>query len=379
MNTTVPRSAQAALAVCLLASFVEGVTASIIVPVLPPLLAARGVSGMDIGLVFSGYGAGLVLSTPIVGLWVDRRGARRPMLSGLALLLVASLLLAYAEALWLLVLARALQGVACATTWSAGLTWLAWTWRDLDRGRAMGLFLSANAVGMLAGPLLGGLLVDLIDPRAPMLLCAALAALDGAARLTLSGPDLPPGPGGLRLQAAHLPLLLTVALGAVALSVAEPLLPVHLTRLDLGPAAIGALFAVATATYSVCAPLAERVGQRTGHLRAAALGLLLVSLTLPALAAIRSSWLGVPLFMAWGAACALAVAPTMPALAAMAEENHAPGATFALFNTAFAAGLMVAPAGAAALAERIGLSGALLTIGGALAIAGATLWLPPPR
>jgi DHA1 family solute carrier family 18 vesicular amine transporter 1/2 len=377
--TTTPRSAQAVLAVCLFASFVEGLTASIIVPVLPPLLAARGVGGAAIGLVFSGYGGGLVLSTPLVGLWVDRRGARRPMLSGLVLLLTASLLLAYAEATWLLVLARALQGVACATTWSAGLAWLAWTWRDLDRGRAMGMFLSANAVGMLVGPLLGGLLADLIDPRAPMLLCAALAAANGAARLVMREPDLPQGPGSLRLQAAYLPLLLAVALGAVALSVAEPLLPVHLAHLNLGPAAIGALFAVATATYSVCAPLAELVGQRTGHLRAAALGLLLVSPTLPALGVISGPWMGVPVFMAWGAACALAVAPTLPALAVISEENHAPGATFAMFNTAFAVGLMAAPVGGAVLADQVGLSGALLSIGGVLALAGAALWLWPTR
>ncbi len=61
----------------------------------------------------------LVVVTPLVGVWTDHVGLRAPLLIGLFSLAAATLLFAFAPAFPLLLLARALQGIAAGVSWTA--------------------------------------------------------------------------------------------------------------------------------------------------------------------------------------------------------------------------------------------------------------------
>lgn len=234
----------------------------IAIPVLPRLLSARDASESLVGLSFAAYAIALVLATPLCGRWLDRAGARAPMLWGLIALAGATVLFALVSSPGLLVLARALQGAAAGVTWTASLALIAATHPPQKRAQAMGLALSATGVGVLAGPLLGGVLADWLGLRAPFLLAAGVAAADAVARWLLvrdgecrAQRQRPPKARGRREIALVAGL---TALGAGLLSFMEPILPIELERsFGAGPATVGILFGVAAAVAAAAA-IAER-------------------------------------------------------------------------------------------------------------------------
>ncbi|MET7336696.1 DHA2 family efflux MFS transporter permease subunit [Nonomuraea sp. NPDC005650] len=102
--------------------------------------------------------AALMLSGGSLG---DRYGRKRVFLSGLGVFVVASVLCALAPTLAVLVAGRCLQGAAAAVIVPGALSLIGQAVPDpRDRARVMGYWGMAGALAVIAGPLLGGLLVD---------------------------------------------------------------------------------------------------------------------------------------------------------------------------------------------------------------------------
>lgn len=101
----------------------------------------------------------LAITTLIVGIGRlgDVVGRRRVLLAGTALFTAASLMCAGSPTLWLLIGARAMQGVGAAAMMALTLTFAAGALPKA--GRAMGLLGTMSAAGTALGPSLGGLLV----------------------------------------------------------------------------------------------------------------------------------------------------------------------------------------------------------------------------
>ena len=211
----VRESPTAVAVVVALALFTDMLIYGLIIPLLPAILERmRGGTGGDtpddksntdaddtwrIGFLFGLYALGLLLATPIFGYWSDQPAAshiasesprnsnnrRMPMLVGTMGLALSTIFFAYADLLgwpWLAA-ARVLQGAAAGATWSVGLSMLADVYAPADLGVVMGTVLSANTVGFLIGPPVGGFLYQYVAPRAPFYLAAGLALLDVGARL----------------------------------------------------------------------------------------------------------------------------------------------------------------------------------------------------
>ncbi|RXZ77657.1 MFS transporter [Paenibacillaceae bacterium] len=87
------------------------------------------------GLLFGRYALALLIASPIMGIWSDRVGRQRPLLLGLLGLAAATLLFAYASGFWMLLIARVLQGIAAAASWTAGLALLADIYPGHQRGK----------------------------------------------------------------------------------------------------------------------------------------------------------------------------------------------------------------------------------------------------
>jgi EmrB/QacA subfamily drug resistance transporter len=90
----------------------------------------------------------------------DLYGRRRVFLTGLLGFSLASLVCALAPSAPVLVLARALQGVAGALLVPSSLAVLSAAFRPDDRGRAIGAWSGLGGVWTAVGPFLGGWLVD---------------------------------------------------------------------------------------------------------------------------------------------------------------------------------------------------------------------------
>lgn len=124
--------------------FTDFLLYAMLVPVLPFMLRDRlhlppEEIQSKIDYLLATYAGGSVLFSPIAGLLADRvRSRQLPFLAGILALFLATLLFAATDTLWVLYLARLLQGVSAATVWSVGMALVVETVGAQNMGKAMG-------------------------------------------------------------------------------------------------------------------------------------------------------------------------------------------------------------------------------------------------
>jgi multidrug resistance protein len=95
-----------------------------------------------------------------VGRLADLLGQRRIYLIGLGVFTAASLACGLAPSIALLIVARIVQGLGAAIMTPSTLAIVTRAFPAEERGLAIGLYSSVSGIGLIAGPLLGGLLVQ---------------------------------------------------------------------------------------------------------------------------------------------------------------------------------------------------------------------------
>ncbi|MGQ4678431.1 MFS transporter [Paenibacillus polymyxa] len=282
MSKGVHNKQKATLIVVGLAVFIDMLIYGLVVPILPRYADSLGATQTEIGFLFSSYAIALFIATPIFGLLTDRIGRKTPLLWGLIGLIASTLMFAIAHTFWLLVLARALQGVAAAMTWTAGLALLAELYPSEERGKAMGLALSGQAAGTLLGPTIGGWLYQWGSYQLPFYFAIALAVVDAILRLVLLH-DIPEeknekyvSPFSFMKNKDLLLVIGVVIIGASVPSVLEPTLPLHLQHnFSANPGVIGLLFAIPTLAYGLATPFIGQFSSKIGYKNGILLGLLM--------------------------------------------------------------------------------------------------------
>jgi EmrB/QacA subfamily drug resistance transporter len=147
-------------------------TALLLLNVAAPQVALQAIaddlraSFTDLQWVLSGYALALAVFLLTAGSLADRFGRKRLFLSGLALFSAASALCALAPGPTALVAARIVQGLAAAVVFPSSLAILAEEFHGAERRRAIGIWGATIGLAFAAGPLLGGVLVDLFGWRA---------------------------------------------------------------------------------------------------------------------------------------------------------------------------------------------------------------------
>ncbi|WP_447041551.1 MFS transporter [Streptomyces sp. DSM 118878] len=377
----------AALTVASLALATDALVYGMAVPLLPKLTSENGARPLDVGILFAVYAAALVAVTPFVGLWVDRRGNRQPLLAGVIGLVVATLLFAFAHDTTPLLVARALQGAAAGVVWTASLALIAATHAPRERGKAMGVALSSFAVGTLVGPPLGGLLSSWFDPRAPFLLAGVLAIGDGVARwylvpregaVTEARGTLSEirGRGGLVLVA-----LLTAA-GAALLAFLEPILPLHLfTTENAGVGTVGLVFGAAGVAAALAPPVAGSLLRKIAPGPVAAGGCAVAAVALVAVGSVDGV---IPIAAALAVVtigASFVLTPTITVMSEIAEAKQPPayGSVYALYTLAYTAGLTIAPLGAGWGMQGLGFAGAARVAAGMAVLLAVVLLIQDRR
>ncbi|PPK66174.1 DHA2 family efflux MFS transporter permease subunit [Actinokineospora auranticolor] len=197
-----------------------GLVDSTIVNVGMDTLAGRFDSSLaTVGWVATGYLLAVTAAIPLTAWAVDRFGARRMWLVGLAVFTGFSLASGLAWDVPSLITFRVLQGFGGGMLDPIMLTLLARAAGQARVGRVMGLMGIVIPLGPVLGPILGGLIIDGLDWRWMFLINVPIGVL----AFLLSLPVVPTDPverGGARLDILGLALL-TPGFGALVFALSR--------------------------------------------------------------------------------------------------------------------------------------------------------------
>lgn len=149
---------------------------SVLIPVLPLYADRLGATPFQVGLILACYAFAQLLFLPVWG-WISDRIGRRPVLLVSLLGTAGSfLLLALAERVETIYLARSLAGFFAASVGTAQAVVTDVT-APAERAHGMGLIGAAFGAGMIVGPMLGGFLAA-IQEQLPFYTIAVLAGVN---------------------------------------------------------------------------------------------------------------------------------------------------------------------------------------------------------
>jgi EmrB/QacA subfamily drug resistance transporter len=154
---------------------------------LPALARAFGASFQGVQWVVLAYLLAITTLIVSVGRLGDILGRRRLLLGGIALFTTASAACGAAPTLWMLIAARAAQGLGAAVMMALAMAFVGETVPKERTGSAMGLLGTTSAIGTALGPSLGGVLIAGLGWRAIFLVMVPL----GITALLLAHRHLP--------------------------------------------------------------------------------------------------------------------------------------------------------------------------------------------
>jgi MFS family permease len=344
--------------VCLVV-FVDTVFYAAITPILPELSDEYGLSKTAAGVLAAAYPAGTFLGALPGGWLAARVGTRPTVLVGLGLLVVSSVVFAFADSIVVLDVARFVQGIGGAASWAGALGWLIGAAPRERRGELIGTALAAAIIGALFGPVLGAAAGVL--GQAPVF--AAVAAMGAAMmvwalRLRAAQPEgdsrvstLLASLGDRRVLAGMwLTTLPGVLFGTLAV-----LGPLRMDELGAGATGIAAAWLIAAALEAIVNPLVGRLSDRRGRLIPSIAGVTGGGLVMLALPWPNSAWVLGGLVILAAPAIGTLWTPAMAMLSDGAEAFGVDqGFAFALVNLAWATGQTAGAAGSARLADAAG-------------------------
>ena len=361
---------------------------SAIVPLIPHYRAELGLTKVESGWLVAAFSLSVVVVAIPVGHLADRIGARRVVAAGGAAMAAATLGLGFAGSFWLLLAARAVQGVGDAAVWGAGVAWVAARAPADRRGQAVSYSNAAAVAGVIAGPFVGGIATSTFGIEATFSVVAAISL--ALAAWALFEPDAQADPGrhvhvraaiaaafSESLILASVVMILAVAVIGGALQV---LVPLHLSSEGIERAGIGAVYSVGAMLGAVAILLSGRAGDRFGRIPLAAGACIAL--------AVLSGLLALPLGVALIIAVVIAVGPVQSILYAVGYPLSADGADRAhlghgiaigIVNLTWGVGAVLGPVAGPGVAQALGDRASYLLLAMLAALAAVAVALPARR
>jgi MFS family permease len=345
---------------------------SAVVPLLPRYQSDLGLSTTQVGLVFAAYSAAMGIGAVPAGRLADRFGARRWTAIGCLVMGGATIALGLSHSFPALIAARAAQGVSGAIVWGAGPAWLAGVTAGAERFRAMTLIQGTAALGLIAGPLVGGVGASAVGELATFtiagLLSGALAAgIFGSRRAGSARYDVPRRASPI-LRSLTDPLIvcsiILVASCSFVVGGLQVLAPLHMASVGLTQRDIGLVYSVGAVLGAGMLFLLAQI--RRSERRPA------IAIAACSLAAVMTAALALPLSRRTFVELIVILVPLQSTLYALAYPMSTIGAervgvgagtVMGVMNLAWAATAIVGPVGASALQQLAGSAAAYVSLG----------------
>lgn len=162
---------------------------AMIIPLIPFYAERFGASASVVGLLVASYAMAQLVGAPILGGLSDRIGRKPVLMASLVGTSLGFLLFGLAGSLWLLFVARSLDGLTGGNV-SVAQAYIADVSSPEKRARNFGFIGAAFGVGFIVGPAMGGFL-SRFGLSTPAFVAAGLAALNAMAVLLVLPESLP--------------------------------------------------------------------------------------------------------------------------------------------------------------------------------------------
>lgn len=290
---------------------IDAMGIGLILPVMPDLITE--VRGADLanaalwgGILSTTYAVMQFACSPTLGNLSDRFGRRPILLVSMAVLAADYVLMSVAGTIWLLIFGRVIAGIA-AGTHATALAYMADISPPEKRAQNFGLISAGFGMGFVFGPLLAAFLGD-IDPRAPFIAAACLAATNFAFGTFILPESLPPerrrpfewrraNPAGGLMQISALPGVRVLLVVMLAYQIANFVYPAIWAY--YGQAAFGwtsRMVGISLGVYGIAMAVVQGglirlILPRLGVIRTVYYGLILNTLCLIAYGVAFQSWM----------------------------------------------------------------------------------------
>jgi MFS family permease len=359
--------------------FVDMLFFSALTPLLPHYAHTLGLGKTGAGVLTAAYPAGVLIGAIPSGVVAARLGVKPTVVVGLSSVAVCIVTFGLADHAWQLYVARFVQGIASSFSWTGALAWLIAAAPKERRGRLIGTAFAAAVGGTLFGPVLGGVASLAGTGWTFGVVGVASLALVGFAATTPAERPGEPQPLSALVGAFRDPRLLAsfwlVALPGLLFGNLSVLVPLRLSTLGFGGAAIGSVFLCSAALEAGNNILIGRVSDRRGT-------------AVPIIVGLAGSVLFAAILPWPGSAVVLAIVVVLaslafgafftPALTLLTNVSEARGLdygyAFALVNLAWAPGETIGAAGGGSLAHATADAVPYLTFAGVCALTLAIAW-----
>ena len=138
---------------------------SMLIPILPDLEQSLKISHFQSSLVITTFSVTAGLFIPVLGLLSDRWSRKAIILPSLIIYGAAGILAGIAaiwKTYWLLIVARAIQGMAAAGTAPIAMALVGDMYKGATESKALGLTEASNGTGKVLSPIIGSLLALIV-------------------------------------------------------------------------------------------------------------------------------------------------------------------------------------------------------------------------
>ena len=342
------------LATILLVVFVDLIGFGMIIPILPLYAKSFRAEEWQIGLLLGCYSFMQFLASPILGYISDRIGRKPVLLVSLVGSAVGYAVMASAQSLTTLFIARIIAGI-CGASVGTAAAYIADITPPENRSRRMGLIGAAFGVGFVLGPAIGGILSHFWTVG-PFWFGAGLAFLNAIAVLLIlpeparhvkrSEAAIPAAPDVVdRTGRGGIPILVATYFVAIAgFAIVTMIYPQVLDRrFSLTPAQISMVFVfLGLVGAFIQGGAIGRMAKRFGDYQLAGTGLFLMGISMVVMPLAQN--MGLFLLFTFGLAVGNSLAqPTLMAMASRLAASTAQGRVIGTVQSAGSLGRVVGP------------------------------------
>ncbi|HOA60032.1 MAG: MFS transporter [Verrucomicrobia bacterium] len=156
---------KAVLIVAAFAAFLTPFLGSSVNLALPSIGKDLGASAIEMGWVISSFILSSAISLIPFGKLADIVGRKRVFSAGLLLFTLSTIIIVFSRSFAFLIVMRICQGISSAMIFGTSLAIITSVFEPGQRGRAMGINVTAVYLGLSAGPIIGGFLTQYLGWR----------------------------------------------------------------------------------------------------------------------------------------------------------------------------------------------------------------------